>query len=377
MNKSLLKILVATVAVGAAVATTVFAVRKLKKNKTKDKETVNETVEEAEEAEVETAEKEVEETVNKTVEEAEEAEVETAKEEAEEIANETVTDDEENKEEEKNNTKEEKEVRKDKKKKDKKNKKKNKKDKNKKMTKEEATEEKSEEVKEAETETTKEEVTEEKTEEVKEAETETTKEEVTEEKTEDTKDPDETNDNLNSDDASDIELKIKQCMEKPLTDKEMIENNNCFSTMMKKKKMAKEKTKDSKDNLKEYHEYSKNKYVYLTENHFKNLPEVTCDFIKSLPKEERKYEDLLLEYFSIIKNFHSYVSEITDTYPETFKMMLHIYSDKFQDTIDKSNSNDKENKKNLINKYNKFLLDDFGKYERAFGVANMFNGFIN
>ena len=45
--------------------------------------------------------------------------------------------------------------------------------------------------------------------------------------------------------------------------------------------------------------------------------------------------------------------------------MLEIYSDKFQDTIDKSNSNDKENKKNLINKYNKFLLDDFGKYERA------------
>ena len=277
MNKSLLKILVATVAVSATVATTVFAVRKLKKNKTKDKETVNETVEEAEEAEVETAKEEVEETVNETVEE-----------------------------------------------------------------------------------------------EVKEAEAETTKEEVTEEKTEDTKDPDETNDNLNSDDASDIELKIKQCMEKPLTDKEMIENNNCFSTMMKKKKMAKEKTKDSKDNLKEY---SKNKYVYLTENHFKNLPEVTCDFIKSLPKEERKYEDLLLEYFSIIKNFHSYVSEITDTYPETFKMMLHIYSDKFQDTIDKSNSNDKENKKNLINKYNKFLLDDFCMHERAFGVANMFNGF--
>ena len=365
MNKSLLKILVATVAVGATVATTVFAVRKLKKNKTKDKETVNETVEEeAEEAEVETAKEEVEETVN-----------ETAEKEAEETVNETVTDDEENKEEEKNNTKEEKEVRKDKKKKDKKNKKKNKKNKNKKMTKEETN--KSEEVKEAEAETAKEEVTEEKSEEVKEAEAETTKEEVTEEKTEDTKDPDETNDNLNSDDASDIELKIKQCMEKPLTDKEMIENNNCFSTMMKKKKMAKEKTKDSKDNLKEYHEYSKNKYVYLTENHFKKLPEVTCDFIKSLPKEERKYEDLLLEYFSIIKNFHSYVSEITDTYPETFKMMLHIYSDKFQDTIDKSNSNDKENKKNLINKYNKFLLDDFCMHERAFGVANMFNGFIN
>ena len=325
MNKSLLKILVATVAVGAAVATTVFTVRKLKKNKTKDKETSNETVEEAE--------------------------VETAEKEAEETANETVTDDEENKEEEKNNTKEEKEVRKDKKK----NKKKNKKDKNKKMTKEEVTEETVNET-------------------VKEAETETTKEEVTEEKSEDSKDPDETNDKLNSDDVSEIELKIKQCMEKPLTDEETIENNNCFSTMMKKKKMAKEKTKDSKDNLKEYHEYSKNKYVYLTENHFKNLPEVTCDFIKSLPKEERKYEDLLLEYFSIIKNFHSYVSEITDTYPETFKMMLEIYSDKFQDTIDKSNSNDKENKKNLINKYNKFLLDDFCMHERAFGVANMING---
>ena len=58
-------------------------------------------------------------------------------------------------------------------------------------------------------------------------------------------------------------------------------------------------------------------------------------------------------------------------------MKLHIYSDKFQDTIDKSNSNDKENKKNLINKYNKFLLDDFCMHERAFGVANMFNGFIN
>ena len=231
-----------------------------------------------------------------------------------------------------------------------------------------------EEVSEEEVEKTEEETVEE---EIKETVNETTKEEVTEEKTEDSKDPDETNDNLNSDDASDIELKIKQCMEKPLTDKEMIENNNCYSTMMKKKKMAKEKTKDSKDNLKEYHEYSKNKYVYLTENHFKNLPEVTCDFIKSLPKEERKYEDLLLEYFSIIKNFHSYVSEITDTYPETFKMMLHIYSDKFQDTIDKSNSNDKENKKNLINKYNKFLLDDFCMHERAFGVANMFNGFIN
>ena len=355
MNKSLLKILVATVAVGATVATTVFAVRKLKKNKTKDKETVNETVEEtvnetveeAEEAEVETAKEEAEEIANETVEEAEEAEVETAEKEAEEIANETVTDDEENKEEEKNNTKEEQEVRKDKKKKDK----------NKKMPKEEATEEKSEEV--------------------KEAEAETTKEEVTEEKTEDTKDPDETNDILNSDDVSDIELKIKQCMEKPLTDKEMIEDNKCFSTMMKKKKIAKEKTKDSKDNLKEYHEYSKNKYVYLTENHFKKLPEVTYDFIKSLTKEERKYEDLLLEYFSIIKNFHRHVSDTTDTYPENFKMILNVYSDKFQDTIDKSNSNDKENKKNLINKYNKFLLDDFCMHERAFGVANMFNGFIN
>ena len=336
MNKSLIKILVATVAVSATVATTVFAVRKLKKNKTKDKETVNETVEEeaeeAEEAEVETSEEKV---TEEKSEEVEEAEVETAEKEAEEIANETVTDDEENKEEEKNNTKEEKEVRKDKKKKDK----------NKKMTKEEVTEEKSEEV--------------------KEAETETTKEEVTEEKTEDTKDPDETNDNLNSDDASDIELKIKQCMEKPLTDKEMIENNNCFSTMMKKKKMVKEKTKDSKDNLKEYHEYSKNKYVYLTENHFKKLPEVTYDFIKSLTKEERKYEDLLLKYFSIIKNFHRHVSDTTDTYSKTFKMMLEIYRDKFQDTIDKSISKDKETKKNLINKYTKFLLDDFGKYERA------------
>ena len=164
-------------------------------------------------------------------------------------------------------------------------------------------------------------------------------------------------------------------MEKPLTDEEMIENNNCFSTMMKKKKMAKEKTKDSKDNLKEYHEYSKNKYVYLTENHFKKLPEVTCDFIKSLTKEEAKYEDLLLEYFSIIKNFHRHVSDTVDTYPENFKMILNVYSDKFKDTIDKSNSNDKENKKNLINKYNKFLLDDFSMHERAFGVVNMFNSF--
>ena len=354
MNKSLLKILVATVAVGATVATTLFAVRKLKKNKTKDKEEIKETVEEEnKEAEVETSKEEAEETVNET---DEEAEVETAEKEAEETVNETVTDDKENKEEEKNNTKEEKEVRKDKKKKDKKNKKKNKKNKNKKMTKEEVTEETVNET-------------------VKEAEVETAKEEVTEEKLEDSKDSDETNDNLNSDDVSDIELKIKQCMEKPLTDEEMIENNKCFSTMMKKKKMNREKTEDGYDPLKEYHEYSKNKYVYLTENHFKKLPEVTCDFIKSLPKEERKYEDLLLEYFSIIKNFHSYVSEITDTYPETFKMMLEIYSDKFQDTIDKSNSNDKENKKNLINKYNKFLLDDFGKYERAFGVANMFNSF--
>ena len=51
MNKSLLKILVATVAVSATVATTVFAVWKLKKNKTKDKETVNETVTDDEEIE--------------------------------------------------------------------------------------------------------------------------------------------------------------------------------------------------------------------------------------------------------------------------------------------------------------------------------------
>ena len=333
MNKSLLKILVATVAVSATVATTVFAVRKLKKNKTKDKETVNETVEE----------------------EAEEAEVETAEKEAEETANETVTDDEENKEEEKNNTKEEKEVRKDKKKKDKKNKKKNKKNKNKKMTKEETN----------------------KAEEVKEAEAETTKEEVTEEKTEDTKDPDETNDNLNSDDVSDIELKIKQCMEKPLTDEEKEEDAGCYSTMTKKRLMNEEKTKESDDFLKEYRKYSKNKYVYLTENHFKKLPEVTSVFIKSLTKEERKYENLLLEYFSIIKNFHRHVKDTSDLYSETFKMMLKIYSDKFQDTIDKSNSNDKENKKNLINKYNKFLLDDFCMHERTFDVANMFNGFIN
>ena len=324
MNKSLLKILVATVAVGAAVATTVFTVRKLKKNKTKDKETSNETVEEAE--------------------------VETAEKEAEETANETVTDDEENKEEEKNNTKEEKEVRKDKKKKNKKNKK----DKNKKMTKEEATEEKSEEV--------------------KEAEAETTKEEVTEEKTEDSKDPDETNDNLNSDDASDIELKIKQCMEKPLTDEEKIEDAGCYSTMTKKRLMNEEKTKESDDFLKEYRKYSKNKYVYLTENHFKKLPEVTSVFIKSLTKEERKYENLLLEYFSIIKNFYRHVKDTTDAYPKTFKMMLEIYSDKFQDTIDKSNSNDKETKKNLINKYTKFLLDDFCMHERTFNVANMING---
>ena len=343
MNKSLLKILVATVAISATVATTVFAVRKLKKNKTKDKETVNETVEEEnKEAEVETSEEKV---TEEKSEEVEEAEVETAEKEAEETANETVTDDEENKEEEKNNTKEEKEVRKDKKKKDKKNKKKNKKDKNKKMTKEEVTEEKSEEV--------------------KEAETETTKEEVTEEKLEDSKDPDETNDKLNSDDVSDIELKIKQCMEKPLTDEEKIEDAGCYSTMTKKRLMNEEKTKERDDFLKEYRKYSKNKYVYLTENHFKKLPEVTSVFIKSLTKEERKYENLLLEYFSIIKNFYRHVKDTTDAYPKTFKMMLEVYSDKFQDTIDKSNSNDKETKKNLINKYTKFLLDDFGKYERA------------
>ncbi len=151
--------------------------------------------------------------------------------------------------------------------------------------------------------------------------------------------------------------------------------SDIVDTMMEKKEMNEEKTEDSDDPLKEYHEYSKNKYVYLTENHFKKLPEVTCDFIKSLTKEERKYEDLLLEYFSIIKNFHRHVSDTVDTYPENFKMILNVYSDKFQDTIDKSNSNDKENKKNLINKYNKFLLDDFGRHERAFGVANMFNSF--
>ena len=191
------------------------------------------------------------------------------------------------------------------------------------------------------------------------------KEEVTEEKSEDSENLDETNDKLNSDDVSDIELKIKQCMEKPLTDKEMVEDNRCHSNMIQTILMNKGKTKDSDDPLKEYHRYIKNKYVYLTENHFKKLPEVTYDFIKSLTKEERKYEDLLLEYFTIIKNFHRHVSDTTDTYSKTFKMMLEIYSDKFQDTIDKSNSNDKETKKNLINKYNKFLLDDFGKYERA------------
>ena len=54
--------------------------------------------------------------------------------------------------------------------------------------------------------------------------------------------------------------------------------------------------------------------------------------------------------------------------------MLNGYSDKFQDTIDKSNSNDKETKKNLINKYTKFLLDDFCMHERTFNVANMING---
>ena len=184
-------------------------------------------------------------------------------------------------------------------------------------------------------------------------------------KTEDSENLAETNDKLNSDDVSEIELKIKQCMEKPLTDKEMLEDNRCHSNMVRKILMNKGKTKDSNDPLKEYHEYIKNKYVYLTENHFKKLPEVTYDFIKSLTKEERKYEDLLLEYFSIIKNFHRHVSDTTDTYSKTFKMMLHIYSDKFQDTIDKSISNYKLFFYFLINKYNKFLLDDFGKYERA------------
>ena len=97
------------------------------------------------------------------------------------------------------------------------------------------------------------------------------KEEVTKEKSEDSENLDETNDNLNSDDASDIELKIKQCMEKPLTDKEMLEDNRCHSNMINKILMNKGKN----DPIKEYHEYMKNKYVYLTENHFKKLPEVT------------------------------------------------------------------------------------------------------
>lgn len=250
MNKSLLKILVATVAVGAAVATTVFAVRKLKKNKTKDEEELKEETEEK----------------------------------VEELNDEEVKPD-----------------------------------------------------------------------------------------SEDSKNSDESNNNLNTDDETDIESKVKQCMEKPLTDDETIEYTECYYDAHKKKEMNKEKTEEC-NLLKEYRKYSKNKYDYLTENHFKNLSKVTCDFIKSLTNEERKYEDLVLEYLYKIKNFHTHISDEADLYANTFKTICEAYRDKIKDTIDKSNSEDKEIKKNLIDKYNKFLCDDLCMHERAFAVANIING---
>lgn len=250
MNKSLLKILVATVAVGAAVATTVFTVRKLKKNKTKTEEEIKEETEEK----------------------------------VEELNDEEVKPD-----------------------------------------------------------------------------------------SEDSKNSDESNNNLNTDDETDIESKVKQCMEKPLTDDEMIEYTECYYDAHKKKEMNKEKTEDC-NLLKDYHKFSKIKYDYLTENHFKNLSKVTCDFIKSLTNEERKYEDLVLEHLYKIKNFHTHVSDEADTYIDTFKMICEAYCDKIKDTIDKSNSDDKEIKKNLIDKYNKFLFDDLFINERRFEVICGING---
>ena len=339
MNKSLLKILVATVAVSATVATTVFAVRKLKKNKTKDKETVNETVEEAEESEVETAEKEAEETVN-----------------------ETVTDDEENKEEEKNNTKEEKEVRKDKKKKDKKNKKKNKKNKNKKMTKEETN--KSEEVKEAEAETAKEEVTEETMEEVEELNDEDVKPD-----SEDSEDP------INEDTEDEcLKIKIRKCMEEPLNSHEDIQNTLYYTDEMDKAhKELLEKDKDDECE-KRYKEYSKNRYIYFTNNHLKKLPEFTYTFIKSLTKEERKYEDLIIDYLSNFQNFENNISDESDMYPRTFERFSNGIRRKIFDRIDKSNSKDATAMKKIIDNYNIYLLSELRKLERTFDVANMING---
>ena len=321
MNKSLLKILVATVAVSATVATTVFAVRKLKKNKTKDKEIVNETVEEAEEAEVETAKEEVEETVN-----------------------ETVTDDEENKEEEKNNTKEEKEVRKDKKKKDKKNKKKNKKDKNKKTTKEEVTEE--------------------------------TMEEVEELNDDDVKpDSEDSEDPINEDTEDEcLKIKIRKCMEEPLNSHEDIQNTLYYTDEMDKEhKELLEKDKDD-DREKRYKEYSKNRYIYFTNNHLKKLPEFTYTFIKSLTKEERKYEDLIIDYLSNFQNFENNISDESDMYPRVFERFSNGIRRKIFDRIVKSNSKDAMAMKKIIDNYNIYLLSELRKLERTFDVANMING---